>query len=119
MTPYEWMQKVAKKHDVTSDYAIAKLLGISRQTVSQHKSGRNSHLDNDTCLKVAELLEIDAITVIADQAAMKTKDSDLRTRWEQLGRIAVCAVAAPFLFSVTTPPANAALPTAESVHYVK
>lgn len=60
----DYLTAVKKKVGITSDYALAQHLGVSRQAVSQWQSG--THIpDLDVCWKIADELGIGHDTVIA------------------------------------------------------
>lgn len=78
MKAIEWIDKVKTARHVESDYAAAKVLGISKQTVSQFRT-RGTTMDEDTALKVAEVLGERPAAIILDQAAERVKSPDART----------------------------------------
>jgi transcriptional regulator with XRE-family HTH domain len=72
-----------------SDYRVAKELRIAQPTMSAYRNGR-SIPDPDVCAKVAELLGIDPMTVIAAaeaERAQRAQNDDAvgrwRARWEK------------------------------------
>lgn len=79
MQALEWIEKVKSKTGIESDYGIAKLLGLSRQALSAMRNGRSYTLGEETSVKVAEALQINAAGVVLDQAAEKIKDEGIRT----------------------------------------
>ena len=56
-----------------SDYRIAKLLGITRASVSRFRTGKGSFCD-ETAIRAAELLGIEPLKVIAAANAERSKD---------------------------------------------
>lgn len=63
MTPYDLIVKYREKLGLTSDYAAAKKLGLSKAAISTIKGGTG--FSNETAWKVAEVLDMDPAEVIA------------------------------------------------------
>ena len=72
------MDKVKAARGWETDYRLAKELGINKQTVSSYR-GKVQTLDEDTAMKVAKALGINAAGVILDQVAERTKDTLTRS----------------------------------------
>jgi transcriptional regulator with XRE-family HTH domain len=77
------LEAVKTRRKITSDYALAKALGVTQQAVSSYRSG-NSIINDDVCLTVATILEIPPIGVIAQANAERAKTPELRQRWMEL-----------------------------------
>lgn len=81
MNTREYLAAVKAKHNITSDYALAKLLGSSRQRVCDWQAGRGA-MGPLMCFKVAELLGEQPAAVVAEieleraEAAAKEEDAD-------------------------------------------
>lgn len=81
MKTTEYLDAIKTRHNKTSDYAIAKLLGVTTGKVSEWRSGRTLP-GNLACFKIAELLGDQPAAVIADieleraERAEKTDDAD-------------------------------------------
>jgi hypothetical protein len=58
ITSIEWISVLKSKVSVQSDYAIAKLLGVSSATLSSYRT-RKTFLDKIVCNRIAFLIEID------------------------------------------------------------
>ena len=84
MKSYEWIVKVKEFKKLPSDNSAANLIGITRSAVSHHKIGTCLSLNDEQCLKVAELLEIEPIVVIADQRAAGAKSDSMKAVWEKV-----------------------------------
>lgn len=63
-TTIQFIAAIKATHGVTSDYAVSKLLRVSRQTVSQYQLGKR-FFDVRTCFRAAELLNDQPAAVIA------------------------------------------------------
>lgn len=98
----DWLDAVKKRHKLESDYALAKLLGVQQTNISRYRLGRGS-MDVYTAARVAELLNEDALKVIATAEAERARNDEQRTFWKRLaaGVLLVAGV------NVTVPPAPA------------
>lgn len=89
MKAIEWIEKVREAHEDCSYYRAAQMLGISRQSVSNYKTGRTPTLDSVTAQKVEELLNLPAGTVITDQEAEREQNPKVAAVWRHLGKLAI------------------------------
>jgi len=80
-----YIEEIKKAQGVQSDYAVAKLLGVSKQAIPNYRSGRSS-FDSNLAFKVAELSGHDPAEIVLDMKAMKEKDPDFSRRWAELAR---------------------------------
>lgn len=85
MRAEQWIDRVRKDKGLPSDYAAAKVIGISRFTVSGYRNRPGATLDEDVSFRIANLLGLDPAGVIIDQAAERSKDQSIRAA---LSRIA-------------------------------
>ncbi|MFM0364236.1 hypothetical protein [Paraburkholderia sediminicola] len=101
-TTGEYLDAVKAKLDLPSDYATAKALGVTRAAVSRYRL-LQSFPDELICAKIADILGIEPIEVIAAAQYERSKDEHARQLWESIwgkvvGAIApsliVCAVGA-------------------------
>jgi len=63
-TTNELLDKYARKYRLKSDYAIAKHLGCSANTVRNYRLHKTK-MDPTTCVQIAEALRIDPMLIIA------------------------------------------------------
>lgn len=77
MKASDWIDRVKTQAGITSDYGVAKALGLSRTTVSKYRSTTPT-LDEDTALRVAEALGEAPEAVLLDQYAERTKSPAVR-----------------------------------------
>lgn len=89
------------RHDIKSDYALAKLLGITRSGISSHTTGRRSVFSDEVGYRIAELLDLDAGYVLSCLAAERSKDIKVKKVWQRLAELTRVAIIAPVLFAVT------------------
>lgn len=92
----EALKPLAKKPSI---YAVAQLLDMPEETVRAYSKGRR-YLDPMAATKVAELLDVPAMQVIADAELESATDEKRREFWRDLARklhgataIAVFAIA--------------------------
>ena len=80
MNTLELLEAVKAKRCISSDYALAKALGVTQQAVSSYRSG-NSIINDDVCLSVAAILGMEPIFVIAQANSERAKTPELKARW--------------------------------------
>lgn len=66
-----------------SDYRLAKILGITQQTVSKYRTGKD-FLGDVTAIKVAALLEIEPAYVLACVHQERSKSDAERAAWSSI-----------------------------------
>lgn len=80
MNTLEYLDAVKQKLGITSDYALAARLGVTRSAVSNFQRGVGVFGD-DVALTVAEILGVHPLTVIAQANAERAKTPEQRARW--------------------------------------
>lgn len=65
-----------------SDYRIAKLMGVSCQTISNYKNGRQA--PNDNMFALAELAGLNPIKILLSYNLMHETDDNMRLFWEDI-----------------------------------
>lgn len=78
MKAYEWIDRLKVKKQISSDYAVAKMLGMSQSSIISMRS-RKSTFDEDAAVKVAQLLGINPTGIVIDQAAERAKSPEVRS----------------------------------------
>ena len=73
-----WIDRVKVAKNITSDYAVAKHLGLTQAAISKIRT-HDSTLSEDTAMSVAEALGINPAGVIIDQVAEKVKSAAVRS----------------------------------------
>lgn len=77
---------LARQHSgIPSDYALAKRLGVVRQTISLMRSGRLG-LSEEHAEHLAELAGLDPLTVYAHAQATRAKRTTQRAFWARVAR---------------------------------
>lgn len=82
-TTIDFLDAVKVRYDLPSDYAAAKVLGITRSGVSSYRNGK-SFLDDSMAIRVAELLEIDARFVTACVHQERAKSEGEKALWASI-----------------------------------
>ncbi len=105
-TTADWLDELKRKNNLPSDYSLAKLLGVPPQNISKYMSGQRA-LDPYMAVRVANMLEVDAIKVIASVESERTRDVNKKDFWRQIA-ICIFAVAGAATGAIAPPPAQAA-----------
>ena len=80
-TTLEFIDALKARHGLDSDYAIAKLLDITRASLSSYRTGK-THFSDDVAIRVAELLELDAGYVMACIASERARSPQVKAQWK-------------------------------------
>lgn len=97
-TTIQYLDAIKEALDLPSDYAAAKHLHVTRAAVSRYRNGEGA-FDDTTALRVAEILGIEPMEVIAAANAERARDEETRHLWERAwgkvtGATAVVVIAA-------------------------
>lgn len=96
----EMLENGAKKVGTTR--ALSKIIGVSESNISSAKTHCRG-IPNKACLKLAEILEIDALKVIAAKEEWMAKTQEDKEFWHPLanaaGLAAICLTFATTVFS--------------------
>lgn len=96
MQAIDLIEKVKKEAGIKSDYALAKILKISTARMSDYKAGR-VRPDTYTLTKMALLLNVEPIEIIAEYEADNEKNEDKKEFWQSfrshIGKAAVIMLA--------------------------
>jgi DNA-binding transcriptional regulator YdaS (Cro superfamily) len=125
MKTTEYIAAIKARHNVTSDYAVSKLLGVSRTSVSEWQKGKGA-FGTLTCFKVAELLGDQPAAVIADieleraEQLQKEDDADAWRKWvKRLGGTAASVLLAAGLGGMSNADARlASSQNSSNIHIV-
>ncbi|HSI23794.1 MAG TPA: helix-turn-helix domain-containing protein [Methylophilaceae bacterium] len=95
-----------EKLGIESDYRLARIVDISDQRLSDYRRGKRIP-DAYACSKIAEVLEVDEMKLIAHFEAMSAKIPKIREYWEKklerLGGIAAAIFVVVNLIMTPTP----------------
>lgn len=81
MKTTEYLDLVKQRLDLPSDYALAKVLGLKSQSITQYRNGGTA-MGIETCLKVGEILHVDGHTVYADGQIERAKSPEVANFWK-------------------------------------
>lgn len=87
------LQAVKAAQGITSDYRLARFLGVTDNTVGNWQHGR-SRPDDATAVRLAELAGLDAAEVLASLYAERASTDELRSIWRRLAERAHAAALA-------------------------
>jgi transcriptional regulator with XRE-family HTH domain len=82
-TTNEYLDEVKAKLALPSEYALAKVLGITQPSVMQYRNGRSA-LGIETSMKIGELLGIDGHVVYANGQIERAKNPQISEFWKTI-----------------------------------
>ncbi|PPE71775.1 hypothetical protein C3942_21850 [Solimonas fluminis] len=85
------VDRIREVHGLSSDNAVSKLLGCSRQNISQWRS-TPKQMDDEVATRAAELAEIDPAEILALLNAERAKSPQTRDHWNRLAILAGSAM---------------------------
>lgn len=88
----QYLDAVKERLDLPSDYATAKALGVTRAAISKYRLG-TSIPDDLVCARIAEILDVEPMEVIAATNYQRAKTEDARVLWEGIWGKAAGAIA--------------------------
>lgn len=83
MNVTEYLDAARARLNPATDYELARELGIEPSAISNYRHGR-SKPDNDTMIGLAEILELDALHLIAEINCERAKKERERKFWKNL-----------------------------------
>ncbi len=86
MRTVEYLDELAKLTETGSDYAVSKLLGVSRQMISGYRSGYRTFSD-ENAVKVAQLLGIPEGVILADMHAERAASGPVAEAWRHAAEV--------------------------------
>ncbi|AIO69964.1 helix-turn-helix family protein [Burkholderia oklahomensis] len=116
MKSAKYLDAVIEQHGLKNDRKLAEYLGIAQNTVSNYRTGKRI-MDNETCLRVAEALNMEnPLPVIMAADMDRAEKAGEHSMWERflpkLAGITLTTVLFAGVTNFVTPtPANAATPT--------
>lgn len=82
----KYLDAVIERHGLKNDTALAKLLEVRQNTVSQYRNGVRM-MDNETCLRLAQLLEMEnPMPIIMATDMDRAERAGQRSLWEVFRR---------------------------------
>jgi transcriptional regulator with XRE-family HTH domain len=83
MTSQEYLAAVRAKLNITSDYALAKALGVTKQAAGRWSRGLNG-FDDDVARRVAEILDIHPGLVMLDIHRERAQTAETKALWQEI-----------------------------------
>jgi len=113
-TTNQYLDAVKARYSLASDYAIAKKLGLSPNSVRNYRRGITT-MDENVSYLVAEMLEISPEQVIVAAQIEREKKPELRAVWESIFRkVGGVAAASLLALGLTASPTPADAKTASN-----
>lgn len=82
MRSERYLDAVKERHGLTSDTALAEFLGVTQAGISHYRSGRRT-MDNETCLRIAQALDMaDPMPIIMAADMDRAERAGQRSLWE-------------------------------------
>ncbi len=93
-TTVQFLDAVRVRHGLTSDYQLAKFLGVTHTTISNYRVGR-SMMGEEMCLKIAATLSLDDPgEVLVAIAHEREKRPEVKRAWERVAKRLAASTAA-------------------------
>jgi hypothetical protein len=80
MKTQDYLDQVKVKLSLPSDYAVAKVLHLTRGAVSALRLGK-AHFSDMTALRVSEILGVPFIQVVTDCYIERAREPEVRAAW--------------------------------------
>jgi hypothetical protein len=103
-TTAQYLDAAKRKLGIESDYALAPHLGVTKQAISKMRN-RPLVMSNTMAAKIAEILEIDLMRVIADMELERGSNDEL---WKRIAKSVAAGVLVAIGAAIAPPPASAA-----------
>ncbi|ELW9447700.1 DUF3693 domain-containing protein [Burkholderia orbicola] len=114
-TTIEYLDAYKAKLGVDSDYAAAKALGVTRSAVSNYRNGSRG-FDDATAVRIAEVLDVNPMEVIAAVHGEWARTEDMREFWEGVwGKVTGATVATAMAVGLAAAPSVAEAATIQSI----
>ena len=89
----DYLDAAKEKLGLQSDYAFAKQLELTTAGISQYRTGKRV-IDDYTACRIADVLEIDPMEVIAAANAEREKNEDRKSYWAKKWEAITATIAA-------------------------
>src|SRR5712691_4029465 len=100
-TTVEFLDAVRARHGLTSDYQLAKFLGMRTSTISRYRN-EQTMMDEAMCLKIAAALDISDGEVLVAIAHEREKRPEVKRAWERVSKRLAGAAGAGLVALVLT-----------------
>lgn len=89
----DYLDQAKIKLGIESDYSMAKELGLTKQAISNYRNGKTS-MDVYAACRIADVLKIDPMEVIAAANAEREKNEDRKSYWAKKWEAITATIAA-------------------------
>lgn len=89
-TTADFLDALRAKLNLPSDGRLADHLGLHRQYMSEYRTQKTTFND-EMAMKIADILEIDPVYVVACMHAQRAKRAEEKTLWERIASMTVAA----------------------------
>jgi transcriptional regulator with XRE-family HTH domain len=110
MKTIDYLDAMRAKLRLTSDYQLAKRLAVSHQRISNYRTMRST-FDATIAARVAEILEIEPIKVIADTEIERATKPEHRKLWETIAAKVAAGVLVAIGAGISVPDVRAGFNT--------
>jgi transcriptional regulator with XRE-family HTH domain len=107
MRTTEYLTAAKAKTSKNKSIELAKLLGVTSGAMSHYESGKRI-IDDYTAMKLAKILGIDPLRIIAQANAEREKNEKKRAFWTTIASKGIAAMVTAFIFGTTFLPTNTA-----------
>lgn len=83
MRTVEYLDAIRRRYKLTSDYQAHKLLGVTKQSITHYRNGKTQFAD-EVAARVAMLLNLDPLQVLADMHAERAQTDAQRAIWRMI-----------------------------------
>lgn len=111
-TSIDWIDEAEKRLGL-SDYAMAKRLGVSTAQMSRYRTGQR-FLGDDVAVRLAELLGVDPLPILAAAAAERATTDTARAAWARYAEGMATFTGAMVLGTLLSAPIDARASTAQA-----
>lgn len=80
-----YLNEVKKRHNLKTDYQLAKLLGVSTGRIANYRKG--GQMDNDMSTKIGLLLEVHPLYLMCIGGLARAKSDEERAAWHDSARV--------------------------------
>lgn len=112
MKTVDFLDAVKARHNLPSDYALAKFMGLTQSQISRYRN-KPEYFGDAVALKVAELLDLPADYVLACSHAERATDAEISKVWagmaEKLKKTSATTAALAFAILFTGDPDGGAM----------
>lgn len=86
-TVADWLDTIAQTYEVKNQSALARLLSVTRSSISQNREGRHA-INTTTALKIADLLGVNPMLVISSTMCEQEHKQENKALWVKAYEIA-------------------------------